>query len=187
MKGKILMGIILSLAILGATAGAALAQSTTDTPVTTNGTPTITATAQTATTDTSGAKMSREDAFVQKLAIILGIDKAKVKDAVDQARREVVRDEFDARVKAKLDKLVASGKLTQAEADEIYAWVQARPASADKLFTGEIMGLHIGRGHGDEGLHLGLALKEKGRHHGDDHRDNDHRGSDHDDDDDDDN
>lgn len=61
--------------------------------------------------------------FISRLAQNLGLDEATVRDAVQQTVREME----DERVKHRLDRLVEAGRLTQEEADEIYAWFQARP------------------------------------------------------------
>jgi len=62
-------------------------------------------------------------AVIDKVAEILGIDAQTVKDAFAQAQDEVQQ----AALKARLDKLVADGKITQAQEDEYLAWAQSEP------------------------------------------------------------
>lgn len=119
MKGKLLLGTLVGLLLLVAMVGVTVADTPTPTP-----TPTSTPTVQPGNPD---------KAFADRLAKILGLDPATVEDAVDQARLAEIHDRIDTTVKSKLDKAVKAGKLTQAEADAIYAWVQSRPPAADKF------------------------------------------------------
>ncbi len=63
--------------------------------------------------------------FAGRVAAILGLDEAKVQGAMDQAAREMQ----DEGLKAKLDAMVAAGRITQAQADEYLKWYQSRPNS----------------------------------------------------------
>ncbi len=60
--------------------------------------------------------------------------------------KQAATEMHDEHLKAKLAKAVAAGRITQAQADELYAWYQARPDVA----MGLGMGKHGfgGRGHG---------------------------------------
>ncbi len=75
--------------------------------------------AQTGSTDntTSG------ETLLGRVAAILGIDQQKVEDAFAQAQSEM-RDEA---LGSYFQNLVEQGKITQEEADQYKAWLQARP------------------------------------------------------------
>ncbi|MBI2171848.1 MAG: hypothetical protein HYU30_07520 [Chloroflexi bacterium] len=85
--------------------------------------------------------------FAARLAEKLGLQEAQVQDAMKQVGREMQ----DEGLKRKLDAAVAAGRITQAQADELYAWYQARP---------DVMGPGMGfrgfgfGGHG-HGFHRG--------------------------------
>jgi hypothetical protein len=59
-----------------------------------------------------------EAALAKSLAESLGIDEAKVTAALEELRNEA-QSERAAALKTRLDKAVADGKLTQAEADAV--------------------------------------------------------------------
>ena len=117
---------ILALAIIGGTALGALAQ-----------------------TGTSGTTSS----FVARVASILGLDAAKVQDAMNQAGQQMQ----DEALKARLDNSVKQGKMTQEQADEYYKWYQSRPKGLGHgSFGGRGFGKgpHFGgRGWGGPGFH----------------------------------
>ena len=69
-------------------------------------------------TDTNGIS-----SFASRVASILGLDEAQVRDAIDQARREL-RDEA---VQNKMSRLVEKGRITQEQADAYLEWYQSRP------------------------------------------------------------
>ncbi|MBM3925384.1 MAG: hypothetical protein FJ320_05260 [SAR202 cluster bacterium] len=101
------------------------------------------------TTDSTAA--TETPSFPDRVAGILGLDKAKVESAFQQAAQEAA----DEAVRSRLDALVEQGTLTQAEADEIYEWYQSRPEALSKIapFGGPMFGIggHMGRGHGRHG------------------------------------
>lgn len=66
---------------------------------------------------------AREAALAKSLAASLGIDEAKVTAALQEIRSEE-QAEHAAGLKSRLDKAVADGKLTQAEADAVTKAVQ---------------------------------------------------------------
>ena len=74
-------------------------------------------------TGTSGATTPPLQTFAARVAAILGIDQAKVQDAMKQAATAMQNDALQQR----LDKMVQSGRLTQAQADQIKQWYQSRP------------------------------------------------------------
>ncbi|MCX6012833.1 MAG: hypothetical protein NTV30_05375 [Chloroflexi bacterium] len=76
-----------------------------------------------------------------EVAAILKVDDSKVADAMKQTRREMQ----DEAVKKLLDQAVLKTKLTQSQADEIYAWWQKRPAALDKIGVGICMPNGAGR------------------------------------------
>jgi hypothetical protein len=91
-------------------------------------------------TDASGTSPIKS--FAARLAEKLGLQEAQVQDAMKQAAREM-RDEG---LKRKLDAAVAAGRITQAQADELYTWYQARP---------DVMGMGMGKGFGFRGHGMG--------------------------------
>ena len=72
------------------------------------------------------------DAVIKKVAAILNIDEQKLIDAFKKAATELRSENF----LPALDKAVANGKITQAEADQIESWWAQRPAALDKLAPG---------------------------------------------------
>jgi Ni,Fe-hydrogenase III small subunit len=72
-----------------------------------------------------GAEKTREnrDALMTRVASILGIDKQKIVDAVEQAQGEMRGQALDT----KLQELIGQGTLTQQQADAYNAWIQSRP------------------------------------------------------------
>jgi hypothetical protein len=94
-----------------------------------------------------------KDQVIEKAAEQLGVDPTTLQDALKQARQQVMLEKLDEY----LAKAVTDGKITQAEADAIKAWIQARPAAVDKLGKGMFgfPGMH-GRGghHGPRGFRM---------------------------------
>lgn len=91
-------------------------------------TPTPTATATTPQAD-----------LLARVAEILGLDKTKVEAAFNQARQEMAQKALQNA----LDRAVANGKITQAEADQIKAWWSQKPEVLNK---GLLPGLKWGFG-----------------------------------------
>ena len=136
--------IVAGLLLVG-TVGVVAAQSTTTTP-----TPTATATPE-----------KPKDKILERAAEILGTTPDKLQSAFEQATKETIRPAQDAAVKAKLDAMVKAGKLSQADADALYTWFQARPDAAIGLGHGLIMG-----GHGSMGFGKGPMHGHRGPGHG---------------------
>ncbi|MCZ6538459.1 MAG: hypothetical protein O6922_01365 [Chloroflexi bacterium] len=84
-----------------------------------------------------GADGNPRDSIKDRVAEILGINREDLDSATKTARGEY----RDARQEEKLDGLVEQEVITQAQADEITAWQDARPDAVDEL-RGK------GRGHG---------------------------------------
>jgi hypothetical protein len=79
------------------------------------------------TEGTEGTKPDRaahEAALAKSLAAALGIDESKVTAALEEIRT-AAQEERAAALKTRLDKAVADGKLTQAEADAVTKAVEA--------------------------------------------------------------
>ena len=66
---------------------------------------------------------SRQGALVARVAEMLGIDQQQLEDAFKQAQSELRQEALDSR----LEELVDEGTLTQEQADEFKAWIEARP------------------------------------------------------------
>ena len=82
--------------------------------------------------------------FASRVASILGLSETQVQSAIDQASNEMHNDA----IKAKLDRMVADGKLTQAQADEYLKWYEAKPEGIHGFGFGGPMGKHGQRGFG---------------------------------------
>jgi hypothetical protein len=61
--------------------------------------------------------------FAARVAAILGVDEANVQDAMKQASKEIQ----DEALQKQLDNIVAQGRITQEEADQMMEWHQSRP------------------------------------------------------------
>lgn len=104
-----------------------------------------------------GVQGGNGDTFLDKLAAKLGVERSALDEAMSEARGEVKTEALDARLAA----AVTAGAITQAEADEIKAWTDARPESAEGLLPGGGMS----PGHG----HRGPGMGHHGRGHGSGH------------------
>ena len=121
MRIKLIIGsVIAGLLLLGGMAGVALAQ---------EGTPTPEATPQ-------GQGQGVRQVILEELAAILGMDVDTLRDAVAQARQQVLHQRLDEGMTKRLERLVEAGRLTQEEADEVLAWWQERPEVADQVLAG---------------------------------------------------
>ena len=65
----------------------------------------------------------RQGVLIAQVAEILGIDQQELEDALRQAQMELREGNLDAR----LQELIADGTLTQQQANELKAWMDARP------------------------------------------------------------
>lgn len=74
-------------------------------------------------TGASFADGGDRDGFAARVASILGLEESAVSDAMSRAKREL-RGE---RMQAALDGKVSDGDITQAQADEYLAWIDAAP------------------------------------------------------------
>ncbi|MGM9474248.1 hypothetical protein ACS5PJ_19845 [Pseudarthrobacter sp. YS3] len=69
--------------------------------------------------------LAKEAAVAKSLAASLGIDEAKVTAAIDELRSTHKATDRAAAMKTRLDKAVAAGKLTQAEAEAVTKAVES--------------------------------------------------------------
>ena len=86
---------------------------------------------------------------IARVAAILGLEEQQVQDAFDQAQQEMRDEIFEQRIDERLDALLASGRITQVQADELREWYAARPDSfwlAGAAGRGKESGLNRGRG-----------------------------------------
>lgn len=74
-----------------------------------------------------GAKPVR--GVIARVAAILGLEEQQVQDAFNQARQEMRDEVFEQRIGERLDALLASGRITREQADELREWYAARPDS----------------------------------------------------------
>jgi len=130
MRKKLLLGLAASAVAAAALAGAAFAQGG----------------------GTSGSTSPR-DSLLDRLAQKLGIERSKLDDALKSANADVRTEQLDAQ----LAQLVTAGRLTQAQSDEIKAWVNARPVAMDSVLPGDGLmgGMHGHGGHGMGGSEFG--------------------------------
>jgi hypothetical protein len=100
---------------------------------------------------TGGAVMAQENgtgetgvvqSFASRVAAILNLPEADVQSAMEQAQTEM-RDEA---ARSRLDSMVEQGRLTQAQADEYFDWLQSRPEGVPGI-EGRGPGFEF-RGHG---------------------------------------
>ena len=94
----ILAAVLVAVMLIGGTAGVALAQG-------------------------EDEGQGRRGALMARVAEILNIDQQELEDAFKQAQSELREEALDTR----LHKLVDEGTLTQEQADEYKAWIEARP------------------------------------------------------------
>jgi hypothetical protein len=100
----------------------------------------------------SGSSLAKS--FASRVADKLGLDEAKVQGAFNQAARDIQNEAHQQ----KLDRMVAQGRLTQQQADQIKQWYQSRP---EVLSPGFPFGRHEfdhGRMGGSRGRH-GMDFK----------------------------
>ena len=71
----------------------------------------------------SEGKESRFSAFAERVASILGLEADDVEDAMEQAKQELAEEALDEKLAAMVEK----GVITQAQADEYKAWIEAKP------------------------------------------------------------
>ena len=90
-----------------------------------------------------GMLSSAPPATVDRAAGILGVEREEMRAAIIEARREQANKAYRAR----LDRMVEAGKLTQEEADSQYSWFQDRP-DEDPVRQGW---RRSGDGHGRDG------------------------------------
>ncbi|MDA1189497.1 MAG: hypothetical protein O2854_07475 [Chloroflexi bacterium] len=101
-----------------------------------------------------GGSGERLTDFSTRVASILGVDQAQVQAAMEQAQEEMRAEAEAAKLEAlrtRLDALVEAGQITQAEADEYYTWIEARPDNVPGIGGGR-----HGRGHRGHGGHFRL-------------------------------
>ena len=75
----------------------------------------------------SDGDSNRSASIHSRVAEILGIDDQQVLDAFQQAAQE----QREARIQHRFDDLVESGTLTREQADDMLAWLDARPSFSD--------------------------------------------------------
>jgi hypothetical protein len=134
LKKKVLLGVGAGVVSLVALTGAAFAQS-------------------------GGSDTDPQSTFLDRLAQKLGIERSVLDNAVQSAREEIAGERLDAL----LADAVAAGRITQAEANEIKAWYNSRPDSADK-----VAGLGYGFAHFAKPFSFGghHGFRGHGRGHG---------------------
>jgi hypothetical protein len=99
-------------------------------------------------TPTTNSAANPQSVFTAKVAGILGIDQATVEAAFTQAQKEM-RSEAEANM---LAKMVADGKMTQAQADQYKTWLDSKPdvpaLDGPQGGRGGMRGGMMGRGFG---------------------------------------
>jgi len=115
-KKFIIIALLAAIVLVGSTAGVVFARST-------NGGERTGALAVAQTADGNGASSTT---LLARVAKILGIDQKQLEDAFAQAQKEMRDEALDNYLKD----LVAQNKITQEQADQYKAWLQARPDMA---------------------------------------------------------
>ena len=93
----------------------------------------------------SDGDSNRSASIHSRVAEILGIDDQQVLDAFQQAAQE----QREARIQHRFDDLVESGTLTREQADDMLAWLDARPSFSDSdTQSGRLFGRGGFGGHG---------------------------------------
>ncbi len=175
MRGKLLISTAITGLVVLAGTVVTMAQEATPTPTATatataTATPTVTTTPVPTATPAPTSLRRKDKALADEIARILGLDPAQVEATVAKARLNLASQAVEVAIKARLDAFVRNGKLTQADADAIFLWIQARPAAADRLL-GNLK---------DKSFNTDRHLEDKHQH------EDDHDNEDDDDDDDDD-
>ena len=110
-KKFIIIGLLATVLLVGSIGGVAFAQTGSGSP------------AGVLLTQNVSENVSQPKTLLARVAKILGIDQQKLENAFTQAQSEMKNEALDNYLK----KLVDEGKITQAQADQYKAWVQARP------------------------------------------------------------
>jgi len=95
----VLAAVLVAVMVIGCTAGVALAR------------------------DEDEAGQGSGDALMTRVAEILDVDQQQLEDAFRQAKSEFREEALDSR----LQRLIDEGTLTQEQAEEFKAWIEARP------------------------------------------------------------
>jgi hypothetical protein len=96
----------------------------------------------------STAQTDPQKVLADKVAAILGLDKAEVEAAFTQAQKEINTERAAERLtaeKARIDQMVTDGKLTADQAGKLKTWLESRPNVAIPGF-GEYGGFDRGCG-----------------------------------------
>jgi hypothetical protein len=115
--------------------------------------------AQSPTPSSAGIGAGTGKTLLERVATILGIDQAKLKDAVNQAEKDMSVDN----AKAFLDKQFQAGKITQKQEDDYLNWLKSKPADLPANLgmgqggrMGPMMGSQNGMHQGGMGFGGGL-------------------------------
>ncbi|MBA7642848.1 hypothetical protein ES703_50557 [subsurface metagenome] len=83
--------------------------------------------------ETTPSPEASENALLERVANILGIDEEDLLDAFEQAQQEMGEEAFINR----LNQAVAEGLITQEQANEIIKWWEQRPDDAIREWRGQ--------------------------------------------------
>ncbi len=110
--------------------------------------------------NTAEAENLAAKTILGRVADILGLDEATVKDAFQQARKDQKTEAY----REKLDRQVETGRITSEEAEEQFLWFQSRPDSVAGSFR---RGGHQRPGFGHvmsfKGKRFGMRMHRGGR------------------------
>ena len=96
---------------------------------------------------TGGTTASSGGSLLERVAGKLGVTEDALRTAFDEAKSEL----WDERLEARIDELVASGRITEAEGQQLLEWYRSRPA----ILKGS-GGFRFGSRHGDHGFGRGF-------------------------------
>ena len=112
LKKRVFIPVIIAvILVLGVAGGVVAAKNSDNTPPTT------------ANAAPAAIEANPDDTLIGKVAEILGIEEATLREAFNQARNEIREERLDAY----LSKLVADNKITQEQADAFKAWLESKP------------------------------------------------------------
>jgi len=83
--------------------------------------------------ETAPSPEASENALLERVADILGIDEEDLINAFEQARQEMCEDAFTSHI----NQAVEEGLITQDQADEILEWWSQRPDDAIEAWRGQ--------------------------------------------------
>ena len=106
---------------------------------------------------------NRFEVFVNKSAVILGIEDEVLAQAISQARIEICQETMTRMFNNLLDKALQRGIITENESNEIRAWWEGRPAAVNKLLEQARHQWNLNRQNGNgQGQNVSMPVNASG-------------------------